>query len=127
MVKRPASVISAIVVLAMVCLSFIALAFIPTHGGGPRSWFSVSCGVILFGIPIFALVTRRSWGRIYTSVIFSLFAVLLIYSNWKNASAKNAAVAVGYAAIISALLAWNIASLWSRSVTMYFDKSGPSQ
>jgi hypothetical protein len=126
-VKRPASVTSAIVVLAMICLCLIALAFIPTPEGRPRSWFSVSCGVILFGIPLFALATRRGWGRIYTSVIFALFAILLIYSNWKSSSAENTAVAVGYAAIICALLAWNIASLWSRRVTTYFDRSGPSQ
>jgi hypothetical protein len=34
-VKRPASVTSAIVVLGILCLAFIAIAFIPTREGVP--------------------------------------------------------------------------------------------
>lgn len=61
-------------------------------------------------------------GRIYISVVHSLFVILLVYSNARNSSAENFMVAGGYGIVIAALLAWNVVSLWSRDVSAYFNR-----
>jgi hypothetical protein len=117
---RPASVTAAIVILAMMCLAMASVAFIPTGGRQqPSSWLSVSLGILVFGLPLYALVMRQSWGRVYVTILFLLMAAALFYNNAK-ANSQNVAVAVGYALVISALLAWNVWSLWSQKVTAYF-------
>lgn len=126
MSNRPASVTAAIVVLAIMCLAATSVALIPTAGRQqPLSWFAASCGLIMFALPLFALAMHKSWGRIYVTVLFSLLAAGLLYSNAKNANPQNLAVAVAYALVISALLAWNVWSLWSPKVTAYFASEGP--
>jgi hypothetical protein len=123
---RPASVTSAIVILAIMCLAMAGVAFIPTGGRQqPSSWLSAFSGILVFGLPLYALVMRKSWARIYVTVPFSLLAVGLIYSNATSANQQNLAVAVGYALVISGLLAWNVLSLWSQKVAAYFSNRDP--
>lgn len=117
---RPASVTAAIVVLAIMCLAMAGMAFISAGGRQqPSSWPSASLGILVFGLPLYALVMRKSWGRVYVTILFLLMAAGLCYSNAK-ANSQNVAVAVAYALVISALLAWNVWSLWSQKVTAYF-------
>ena len=118
---------SAIVILAIMCLAMAAVAFIPTGGRQePSSWISVSLGILVFGLPLGALVMRKSWARIYVTVLFSLLAAGLVYSNAKSANTQNLAVAVGYALVIAGLLAWNVLSLWSQKVAAYFANRDPT-
>jgi hypothetical protein len=108
------------VILAILCLAMASVAFIPTGGRQqPSSWPSVTLGIVVFGLPLYALVVRKSWGRVYVTILFLLIAAAFLYHNAK-ANSQNVAVAVGYALVISALLAWNVWSLWSQKVTAYF-------
>lgn len=117
---RPASVTAAIVILAIICLAMAAVAFIPTVGRQqPPSWPSAFLGILVYGLPLYALVMRKRWGRVYVTILFLLMAAGLCYSNAK-ANSQNVAVAVAYALLISALLAWNVWSLWSQKVSAYF-------
>ena len=123
---RPASVTTAIVILAIMCLAMAGVALIATGGRQqPSSWLSVSLGILVFGLPLYALVMRKSWARIYVTVLFSLLAAGLVYSNATSANPQNPAVAVGYALVISGLLAWNVLSLWSQKVAAYFANRDP--
>jgi len=123
---RPASVTAAIVILAIMCLAMAGVALIATGGRQqPSSWLSASLGILAFGLPLYALVMRKSWARIYVTVLFSLLAVGLVYSNATSANPQNLAVAVGYALLISGLLAWNVLSLWSQKVATYFANRDP--
>ena len=123
---RPASVTAAIVILAIMCLAMAGVALIATVGRQqPSSWLSVSLGILVFGLPLYALVMRKSWARIYVTVLFSLLAVGLVYSNATSANPQKLAVAVGYALVISGLLAWNVLSLWSQKVAAYFANRDP--
>jgi intracellular septation protein A len=124
--SRPASVTTTIVILAFMCLIVIAEGFILAARSHHLPWLATSVGITVFGLPLFAMVKRKKWARIYVTILFLLFAGALIVGNTNN-NPQNMAVALGYALFICALLAWNVWSLWSQRVTTYFSQpSGPS-
>ncbi len=125
--KRPASVTSAIVVLSMMVLVALMAAVLPSGASGqPHSWLAAGLLALVFAIPLYALTRRMAWGRLYVTVLFTLIAVGLLYTNITNAASSARGLAIGYAVLISGLLAWNIRSLWSEGVTSYFRDRAPS-
>ncbi len=79
--------------------------------------------VVIFAVlaaPIYGLVTRRNWARIYTAALLILFAIGILVGDGMMALQQQLVVVLIYGAIVAGLLIWNVASLMSQDVRQYF-------
>jgi MFS family permease len=118
--SRPASVITAIVILSLLSLSVLFSVYTSIVSAAYAQLIGCIAFLVILLVPIFGLLTRRSWSRIYSAVLFALLALLMIVGNTFNSVGTQRVVALSYSIVIACLLSWLIVSLLRKRVRAHF-------
>jgi hypothetical protein len=117
---RPASVITAIVILSLLSLSTLSGVYIAIVSAANAQLIGCIAFLVILLFPIFGLLTRRSWSRVYSAVLFTLLAILMIVGNTFNSVGTQRVVGLTYSFVIAGLLTWLIVSLLKKGVRAHF-------
>lgn len=118
--SRPASVTSAVVVLSLFASAAVYWLLVSYSRLAIPQLAMYSIVLLVLLAPIYGLVTRKAWSRLYSVVMFVLLAVLILFSNGTMYFKQGVAVALFYGAVIAGLLLWLVISLMHRDVKSYF-------
>jgi uncharacterized membrane protein len=118
--SRPSSVITAVVILSLLSLSVLFSVYIAIVSAAYAQLIGCTAFLVILLLPIFGLLTRRSWSRIYSAVLFTLLAILMIVGNAFSSVGTQRVVALTYSFVIAGLLSWLIVSLLRKRVRAYF-------